>query len=402
VSVRTSRRGASAPKAALFVALLALALVASLATSGRASGADKSVKIVITGPLSGAGAFASAIALGAKARFDYQNDVFGGINGYRFDVTVLDNQISATGGALTTKQALAQNPFVMIIGGSAPFGGAAGVLREDAPTLPVWGIANAAVIAASHLKNAYGLQANYTRECYLFAKYAKETLKANNIAIAWQTDAVGSDTGKNCPNYAKRIGVGTVTSIAVPFNTTDFGPFASQLQNSGAKAVVVVMSQPQAAGLQKAAAALGFKGQWMGFNGLDGAYVKVAGSLAEGLLASNALLPLTSTDPPMALFNREVTKRVGADKLTGNGEGGWTEASIIIRGVKDATTGGKTLTQANFLKAINKLHGQQIGVAAGVSYNGADHTTIASKVTIFKVKNGQFVPFVKNVPLPTH
>jgi ABC-type branched-subunit amino acid transport system substrate-binding protein len=385
--------------------LLVLAAVASLATSGGAAGAakaDKTVKIVITGPLSGAGAFANAIPLGAKARFDYQNDVFGGVNGYRFDVTVLDNLISATGGALSTKQALAQNPFAMIIGGSAPFGGAAGVLRQDAPDLPVWGIANAAVIAASHLKHAYGLQANYTRECYLFAKYAKEKLKLQNVAIAWQTDAVGSDTGKNCPNYAKRIGLANVTSIGVPFNTTDFGPFASQLQNSGAKGVIMVMSQPQAAGLQKAAEALGFKAQWMGFNGIDGAYVKVAGSLAEGLIASNALLPLTSTDAPMQLFNREVTKRVGADKLTGNGEGGWTEASIIIRGVKDATTGGKALTQAGFLKAINALSGQQIGVAAAVSYNGRDHTTIAAKVTIFRVKNGQFVPFLKGVPLPSH
>jgi ABC-type branched-subunit amino acid transport system substrate-binding protein len=402
VSARTSRKAASAPKAALFVALLALALVASLATSGGASGAGKSVNIVIQGPLSGAGAFASAIALGARARFDYQNDVFGGVNGYRFNVTVLDNQITATGGALMAKQGLASNPFAMIIGGSAAFGGAAGVLRQDAPTLPVFAIANAAVIAAGNLKNAYGLQANYTRECYLFAKYTKDTLKLNNVAIVWQTDAVGADTGKNCPNYAKRIGIGSVASIPVPFNTTDFGPFAAQLQNSGTKAVVMVMSQPQAAGVQKAAEAIGVKAQWMGFNGIDGAYVKVAGPLAEGLLADNALLPLTSTDPPMQLFNREVTKRVGASSLTGNGEGGWTQAAIIIRGVKDATANGKPLTQVSFLKAVNSVSGQQIGVAASVTHTGVDHTTIASKVTIFKVTNGQFVPFLRNVPLPTH
>jgi branched-chain amino acid transport system substrate-binding protein len=402
VSVRTSRRGASAPKAALFVALLALVLVAGLATSGGASGAGKNVNIVIQGPLSGAGAFASAIALGAKARFEYQNDVFGGVNGYRFNVTVLDNQITATGGALMAKQGLASNPFAMIIGGSAAFGGAAGVLRQDAPTLPVFAIANAAVIAAGQLKNAYGMQANYTRECYLFAKYTKEKLKLNKVAIIWQTDAVGADTGKNCPNYAKRIGIADVTSVPVPFNTTDFGPFGAQIQNSGAKAIVMVMSQPQAAGVQKAAEALGVKAQWMGFNGIDGAYVKVAGSLAEGLLATNALLPLTSSGPPMQLFNREVTKRVGASSLTGNGEGGWTQASIIIRGVKDATANGKTLTQEGFLKAINSLSGQQIGVAASVSFTGPDHTTIASKVTIFKVQNGQFVPFQKSVPLPSH
>jgi ABC-type branched-subunit amino acid transport system substrate-binding protein len=391
----------------LGIATIALALIAALATSSDASAAHRdasaeSVKIVIQGPMSGAGAFASAIALGAKARFEYQNDVFGGINGHRFDVTVLDNQITATGGALMAKQGLASNPFAMIIGGSAAFGGAAGVLRQDAPDLPVFAIANAAVIAAGRLKNAYGLQANYTRECYLFAKYTKDKLKLKNVAIVWQTDAVGADTGKNCPVFAKRIGIANVTSIPVPFNSTDFGPFAAQIKNSGTKAVVMVMSQPQAAGVQKAADAIGVKAQWMGFNGIDGAYVKVAGALAEGLLADNALLPLTSTDAPMRIFNTQVTKRVGASSLTGNGEGGWTQASIIIRGVKDATAGGKALTQAGFLKAINSLKGQQIGVAASVTLNGRDHTTIAQKVTIFKVKNGQFIPFLRGVPLPAH
>jgi branched-chain amino acid transport system substrate-binding protein len=391
----------------LGIATIALALIAALATSSDASAAHRdasaeSVKIVIQGPMSGAGAFASAIALGAKARFEYQNDVFGGINGHRFDITVLDNQITATGGALMAKQGLASNPFAMIIGGSAAFGGAAGVLRQDAPNLPVFAIANAAVIAAGRLQNAYGLQANYTRECYLFAKYTKDKLKLKNVAIVWQTDAVGADTGKNCPGFAKRIGITTVTSIPVPFNSTDFGPFAAQIKNSGTKAVVMVMSQPQAAGVQKAADAIGVKAQWMGFNGIDGAYVKVAGALAEGLLADNALLPLTSTDAPMRIFNTQVTKRVGASSLTGNGEGGWTQASIIIRGVKDATAGGKALTQAGFLKAINSLKGQQIGVAASVTLNGRDHTTIAQKVTIFKVKNGQFIPFLRGVPLPAH
>ena len=154
--------------------------------------------------------------------------------------------------------------------------------------------------------------------------------------------------------------------------------------------------------MQKAADAIGVKARWMGFNGIDGAVCQVAGSLAEGVLASNALLPLTSTDPPMQLFNREVTKRVGASSLTGNGQGGWTQASIIIRGIRDATANGKALTQAGFLKAINSLKGQQIGAAASVTLTGRDHTTIASKVTVFQVKNGQFVPFLKNVPLPAH
>jgi branched-chain amino acid transport system substrate-binding protein len=396
-----SRRRVSIKSSRPVLALLVVALL-GLAAASVSAGADaKSVKIAITSPLSGAGAFAAPIGQGAKAYFDYTND-HGGVNGYKFDVTLLDNQITATGGALTAKQALAASPFAMIIGGSAAYGGAAGVIREEAPDLPVWGIANAAVIAAGHLKNGYGLQANYTRECYLFAKYTKDTLKQNAVAILWQTDAVGSDTGKNCPNFAsKRAGLAKVASIPVAFNTTDFGPIAAQLKDSGAKAVISVLSQTVLAGVQKSAQAVGFKAQWMGFNGTDAAYVKVAGDLAEGLIATNALEPLTAETPEMRLFTTEVRKRVGESGLAGIGQSGWTTGAIIVRGVKDATAGGKALTQANFLAAINKLKKQQIGVSPSVSYNTRDHTTIAQSVYLYKVVNGKFVLVKKDVPLPT-
>jgi ABC-type branched-subunit amino acid transport system substrate-binding protein len=383
------------------MALLVVGLMALVGASISSGAEAKSVKIAITSPMSGAGAFAAPIGLGAKAYLEYTNDR-GGVNGYKFDLTVLDNQITATGGALTAKQALASNPFAMVIGGSAAYGGAASVIREEAPSLPVFGIANAAVIAAGKLRNAYGLQANYTRECYLFAKYTKQTLKQNNVAILWQTDAVGSDTGKNCPTFAsKRAGIAKVASIPVAFNTTDFGPIAAQLKDSGAKAVISVLSQTVLAGVQKSAQAVGFKAQWMGFNGTDGAYVKVAGDLAEGLIATNALEPLTATTPSMNLFNTEMRKRVGESGLVGIGQSGWTIGAIVVRGVRDATTGGKALTQANFLAALNKLKNQQIGVSPSVSYHTKDHTTSAQSVYLYKVVKGKFVLVGKNLPLPT-
>jgi branched-chain amino acid transport system substrate-binding protein len=391
-------------KGSLFVTGLLAALLAVLVGASGAAGAPgagKSVKIAISGPLSGAGAFSAPIALGAKAYFEYTNE-HGGVNGYKFDLSVLDNQITSTGGALNAKEALASKPFAMVIGGSAAYAGAASVIRQDAPDLPVFAVANAAVISAAGLRNAHGLFPNYTRECYLFAKYSKEKLKLKRIAILWQTDAVGQDTGKNCPGFAKRQGFANVTTIPVPFNTTDFGPIAAQIKDSGAQGVLEVLSQTVLAGVQKAVDAIGFKAQWMGYTGTDGAYVKVAGSLAEGLLASNALEPLNATTPEMKLFTTEITKRLGSSGVVTIGESGWTVAAIIVRGVKDATTGGKALTQANFLAAVNKLNGQQIGVSPSVSYVGRDHTTIAKTVTVYKVVGGKFIPIQKNVPLPAH
>jgi branched-chain amino acid transport system substrate-binding protein len=395
-------------KARVVGAALAIAATVAVAgcggdDTGNAQSDDavvgKKVKVVVTGPLSGEGAFAAPIARDAEAYFRYINDQ-GGVNGYTFDVKVLDNEITATGGARTAKEALRSKPLAMMIGGSAPFGGAASVIKAEAPTLPVFAVADAGVIGASKLRNAYGLQADYARECGLMAEYARKKLGLASVAILWQTNAVGEKSGATCPGFAKRQGFSKVTSISVAFDTKDFGSVAAKLKASGAQAVITVLSQTVLAGAQKAAQAVGYKGQWMGFNGADGAYVQVAGSLAEGLIAPNALEPLNADTPTMRIFREQVAKRVGKTGLVGIGQSGWTMAAIIVRGVRDATADGKSLTQASFVAAVNGLRDQQIGVAPSVSYAGADHTTIAKALTIYAVRNQQFIPIAKNQPVP--
>jgi branched-chain amino acid transport system substrate-binding protein len=386
---------------------LAVTAVAVTACGGDETGSaasagstvDKKVKIVVTGPLSGEGAFAAPIARDAKAYFDYVNDQ-GGVNGYTFDVSMLDNEISATGGARTAKQALQSKPLAVMIGGSAPLGGAAAIIKAEAPQLPVFAVADAGVIGASGLANAYGLQADYARECFLMAQYARRQLKLDSVAILWQTNAVGEKSGKTCPDFARKQGFSKVSSISVAFDTKDFGPIAAKLEGSGAQAVVTVLSQTVLAGVQKAAQAVGYKGQWMGFDGADGAYVQVAGALAEGLIAPNALQPLNADTPAMRLFRTEVTKRVGKTGLVGIGQSGWTIAAIMVRGVRDATAGGKPLSQKSFLAATNALHEQPVGVATSVSYAGGDHTTIAKSLTIYRVSGGEFLPIATDQPVP--
>jgi len=69
-------------------AVMALTIVLGCtagASFARGTADRQSVKIVIQGPLSGAGAFAAPIALAAKAYLDYSNDK-GLVPGYQFDV----------------------------------------------------------------------------------------------------------------------------------------------------------------------------------------------------------------------------------------------------------------------------------------------------------------------------
>jgi ABC-type branched-subunit amino acid transport system substrate-binding protein len=386
--------------ASAFVAVVALVTLASF-SSGATGATTKTVKIAVSAPMTGAGAFSAPIAHGAKSFFDYTNER-GGVNSHKFDVTVLDNQLTATGGALTVKQALASNPFALIIGGSVPFSAAAGVIKQDAPNIPTFVIANAAVIAASGVKTAYGVQPSFTRECYFFAKYTKQTLKQNRFTIVYQDDAVGQSTGKNCPNYAKRQGIANVTAIPASVSTTNFGPVAAQLKDADSRAVFVVSTAPVMVSVQKAAQAIGYKATWMTYSGNDLNYVNLASELAEGVLQTNALEPIGANTPEMKLFEKEIRARVGETGLTGVGGSGWTLAAIIARGVKDATAGGKELTQAGFLNAVNKLKKQQIGVSSSVTYASRDHTTLAQSVSLYKVTNGRFTVVARNLPLPAH
>src|SRR5262245_32717354 len=88
--------------------LLAAACSSEGVNQGSGDGGDNAPKnqkvvIAVSSAESGAGAFAAAYTRGIQAYMSYLNDK-GGVNGYTFDVEVVDNAGTAAGGAQAIRQ----------------------------------------------------------------------------------------------------------------------------------------------------------------------------------------------------------------------------------------------------------------------------------------------------------
>lgn len=378
--------------------LVALA-AAGFSGSAANSATEDKIVVAISGPTAGAAAINSALPLGTKAYLDF----VGGVNGRRFEVNVLNNDSTAVGGVTTVQRHIQSNPDILVLNGSAAYAAAVNVIKQQAPDLPTFVTASAAVIARAGYKNAYGVNPNYTRECYFHVKYAKEKLKANNIAIVWQDDAVGQDVGKNCPNYAKRRhSIAKITSIPLPNSTTDFGPIAAQIKQSGAQVVLVYAFAGLLNGTQRAAQAVGVTSKWMTFSTNDLPYIRLAGPLAEGTYIDQFLLPVNTDNLRARNFREQMTNRIGERALDSLGATGWTIGAIITSAARNATANGRSFTKERFMAELNKLYNKPLGMAAAVTYKGRDHTTFVRRLALYQVRNGEMKLVMKPSPVPAN
>jgi branched-chain amino acid transport system substrate-binding protein len=368
--------------------------------SGSSAKQGGTVKVGIAAPTSGAVAFYAPFGTGAKAYFDYINDQ-GGVNGYKIDSSVLDNKATAAGGVTTARTIMRDKPFAMFMVGSATFAAASDLIKRTDPDLPVFATASATVLANSGVKNAFGLNPSYARECFAHIDFVKNQLGAKSVAIVYQDDPVGQPIAEVCPDYAKKQGIEKVTKIPVPSATTNFGPIAAKIKESGADVAMAYTFSQLLAGTQKAAKAIGYNGKWITFATNDESYIKLAGAdVSEGLYLDQYLEPVSGDTPEVKLFRDEMTKRLGADTVAGGGAAGWTIAAIITDGIKLATEGGKKLTRESFVAALDTIKGKQLGMAFDVTYAGTDHSTATSTVRMFQVKGGKLEQIGEAQPLP--
>jgi branched-chain amino acid transport system substrate-binding protein len=372
----------------------------STGTTSAAKSKGGKVKVAISAPTSGAVAAYAPYGTAAKAYLDYINEQ-GGVNGYTFDSSVLDNKLTPTGAVTNARTIVRDDPFVMYMVGSPTFAAAATVLKQSAPDLPMFTTASAGVLAKAGLKNAFGMNLDYSAECFFEAKYAKEKLNATNIAIIYEDDPIGQPVEATCPDYAKKIGVGKVTAIPVTATATDFGPVAAKLRSSGAEVALVYATANPLAGTQKAAQAVGYDGKWMTFSSNGEAYVQAAGKVAEGLYVDQWLQQVGSDTPEAQVFRDEVEKRMGKKAVTGASALGWTAAAVIVEGVRKATDGGKELTREGFVNAVAAISNQQLGMGYELTYAGTDHSTPTTTARMFQVKDGKLVQTDGPSPLPT-
>lgn len=385
-------------------AAVAVGLAAcSSSTSGGAGGGDstqgisgKTITIGSSAILSGPESPYAEIAQGMNGYLDYINSK-GGVNGYKFKVVQQDNAYQASQSVVVARNLVFQKKaFLLTVAGTTPTQAVLPIASQL--KVPVLFVANADLVKKTE-PNVFGEEPSFSREALFDANYALKTLHSTKIAYAYENDDIGQPPLSALPAYVKAQGGSLTAQVGFPATSSDYSSYANRLKASGAQSVIVFAGPPNLAGIQRAAASIGYHPHWIGlFASVTPAYVKLAGALAEGTYFDNFFETTSSSTPTVSLFNQTLSK-ISPDLIGLLGELGWTDGALIAEGVKRATTGGKKLTDASFEAALNTLSHDQVGVWPDATFTATSHSG-ATSANILQVRNGKFVQAAPFSALP--
>jgi branched-chain amino acid transport system substrate-binding protein len=365
---------------------------------GNASPSGKDIKIGLASVLSGPASAYGNVGNGARAYFRMVNDR-GGVNGYKYSFVERDTAYEPSRAA-TVARDMAQRDkvFAIITEGSPAVQGI--IPQAKSLGVPVFAAADGDLMSPP-IRNVFGQNPRYSRLPLIDAEFIMGKLGQKQFGYVYENDAVGLPGSKTVPPYVKQHGGKLLTSTAIDLATKDFAPFASRLKRSGAKAVLAFLGTQPLAGLQKAAAAIGYKPKWVTlFASQAPEYLELAGPLAQGVYADGYQLPLPSPDPSVTEFHGAMQKYYPSADDSTFSQQGWNFAAIVQKGVEMATQGGKALTREGFLNAVNSLSGDKVGMLPSVDYSQPDTHSPAQVAGIFQIKGKQIKLVQDFKPLP--
>jgi branched-chain amino acid transport system substrate-binding protein len=207
------------------------------------------------------------------------------------------------------------------------------------------------------------------------AKYMKDTLKATKVFVV--DDA--SEYGKGLADIVRQdLGSTVAGNDTIQQKQTDFSATVTKAKASGADALFFGGYSPEAAPLVKQLRDAGWKGTFVGADGIkDTAFLDNAQSAAEGAIITCPCVP-----PDVAPdFQKDYKAKFNEDPNTYSGEG-FDAAQILLDGI----AAGKTReTMVDFVKSYDKA-----GVTKQLQFDAKGEPQHV-KVFAYKVEGGKIV-----------
>ncbi len=373
------------------ITAVALAVAGSAGTGSVASASSGTVLTIgVSVPESGAAAVYATLADGIKARVNAVNAA-GGINGYKFKVDEQDNGYSDAQ-AISVARGFASEKAVAMIT-VPPVTGLQTVLKQIG--IPI--LASSAGVFSPATANYFGMIPDLAAIARHDVRFIVQTLKLKKISLVYEDDTAGQPAAGSMPGYAKTLGAQVVASEPADLTTTDFSPIANRLKSAGAPVVDVAAGPTIVAGVQKAAAAIGYNPKWVAlFVTNSPAYLALAGKLANGVYVGNFQVP--TSNPAWATYLKQITPSYPADKTNTFAQQGWTDASIVLTAIQKATSGGKKLTNAGLIQSMNSLTSPQIGLIPNIKITTTQHV-IPRTYNMLQIEGTNFKPVTSFTPL---
>ncbi len=359
----------AAAAAALLVALAGCASQDAGGGAGKTSLSQgvtgSTIELGTTLPLTGGAAVSGAgFKAGLQAAVQEVNDK-GGINGHKFDLTVLDDGFEAARSVANVRRLGDEVKVFSIVvpAGSANLPGSWSYIKDKG--LPVFG---PVLPPDPGIKPVYLLGSSHVDQARVAVDFlADKGIK--KIATIGQDNDLGNAIRTGVAQQAKVRGLDVVANEKTEANSTDVSSAVLNLRNANPEAVVFGTDNTQSALVMKQAQTLGWKPTFIGDSstvttGSQGT-VGAAGPAANGVYGTMAI-DLPSSDSDAVKHFRDVMGKFDASKV---GDGYALQAyaymQVYFSIVKKL---GGNLNWNAFSDAAENLNGLQTGLLPPIDF----------------------------------
>lgn len=222
------------------------------------------------------------------------------------------------------------------------------------------------------------------------ARYAGQILKAKNVYVMHDKTDYGKALAEEFAKEVVKHGAAVIGApVGVDEKKPDYGPEATQAVAKNPDLIYFGGIYDTAGPLFKQIRAKGFKGAFMGGDGLDsGDLVKLGGEAAENTYFTSVSADYKSGEGK-AFFDKY--KAAYKDDPPAYGLYGYDAMNLILQNLIDygKKNAGKVPDRAEFSKQVRATKGFK-AISSTVSFNEKGDNP-SSKVFVFKVEKGKFV-----------
>ena len=239
--------------------------------------------------------------------------------------------------------------------------------------------ATAVAYTAQGYKTAYRVMANDAQPGKALGQFAVSKLAAKKIAIIDDRTAYGQGLADEFEKAARAAGGEIVAREFTNDRATDFSAILTSIKGKAPDLIFFGGMDPQGGPMAKQMKSLGLTARLLGGDGLQNVnFVKLAGSDAEGVVASSPGLPIDSM-PGGPEFRKKFEAKYGVIQVYA------PYAYDAVYALVDAMKRAGSAEPAKVLAELPKTDLQ--GVSGPVKFDAKGDTT-GGAVTLYEVKGG--------------
>ena len=285
---------------------------------------DKEIRIAQFGPQTGPAAPWGAVARGGALLAEIVN-AEGGIHGRKIKYFIRDDQYSPAVAQMVVKELVDKHGIFAFTGGVSGAGGHA-VKDYLAANKVLWVVPGTAALNTVADRDKNGMPSLYRYcsyplfedEASIVTKYAVEKLKYKKVGIVYQNDVFGKGGLTGLRQRLATYNMKPAEEAPVEPGEKDLTSQMLRMKNSGAECVLMWVSPTLAVITLKTAQTVGYKPQWIAFDGLSDYQMmyKITGGLFEGVITAAFVPPIDSNEPLVVKY-REAAKKYAPEETWG-------------------------------------------------------------------------------------